>query len=67
MRFYEHNAEIRHGADPRDVGIDFQQKIVCGKFVDVDKPTYFELMERHYRRVLGERYVPMPAEGGWLS
>ena len=66
MRFYEHNAEICNGADPQGTAIDFQQKIVCGKFVDLDKPTYLELMDAHYRKVLGDKYVPMPMEGGWL-
>ena len=65
MRFYHDNVEIRHGADPRDVGIEFQKRIICGKFVDVEKPGYEELMHDHYRRVLADRYVPMPQEGGW--
>lgn len=67
MRFYHDSAEIRNGANPADVAIDFQQKIICGKFVDVEKPTYLELMESHYRKVLGDRYVPMKPEGGWLG
>ena len=66
MRFYHDNAEIRHGADPKDVGIDFQKSIVCGKFVDEEKPTFTELKDQHYAEVLGEEYVPMPAAGGWL-
>jgi 2-oxoglutarate ferredoxin oxidoreductase subunit beta len=66
MRFYEHNAEIRNGTDPSTVAIDFQKTIVCGKFVDANKPTYHELLDSHYRRILGDRYVPMPPEGGWL-
>ncbi len=66
MRFYHDNAEIRHGADTRDVDIAFQEKIVCGKFVDEQKPTFAESMEEHYRKILGERYVPMPPEGGML-
>jgi 2-oxoglutarate/2-oxoacid ferredoxin oxidoreductase subunit beta len=67
MRFYRDAVEIRHGADLRDVGIEFQQKIVCGKFVDVERPTYSELMDGHYRKVLGDRYVPMKPEGGWIG
>jgi len=66
MRFYHDNCEIRHGADPKDVAIDFQSKIVCGKFVDEARQTFKERMDEHYGRVLGERYVPMPKEGGWL-
>ena len=66
MRFYHDNAEIRHGADTREVGINFQDRIVCGKFVDDERPTFTELMHQHYQSTLGDRYVPMPPEGGWL-
>jgi 2-oxoglutarate/2-oxoacid ferredoxin oxidoreductase subunit beta len=67
MRFYHDSAEIRNGADPRDVAIEFQGKIVCGKFADTDRPTYFELMHAHYKKVLGDKYVPMKPEGGWIG
>ncbi|HET8796108.1 MAG TPA: thiamine pyrophosphate-dependent enzyme [Thermoanaerobaculia bacterium] len=66
MRFYEQSAEIRHDADVRDVAIDYQQRIICGKFLDSPKPTWHELFDAHYRKVLGDRYVAMPKEGGWL-
>lgn len=66
MRFYHDNAEIRHGADTRDVDIGFQDKIVCGKFIDEERPTFLEAMHEHYTKILGDRYVPMPPEGGWI-
>ena len=66
MRFYHENTEIRHGADTRDVAIGFQDKIICGKFVDIEKPTHSELMHAHYRKILGDRYMPTPPEGGML-
>jgi 2-oxoglutarate ferredoxin oxidoreductase subunit beta len=66
MRFYHDNAEIRHGADTRDVDIGFQDKIVCGKFIDVERPTFLEAKDEHYTKILGDRYVPMPPEGGWI-
>ncbi len=66
MRFYHDNAEIRHGADTRDAAIDFQGRFLCGKFVDQERPTFQDLMHEHYRKVLGDRYVPMPAEGGLI-
>ena len=65
LRFYHDNAEIRHGADTATLEIDFQKSIVCGKFVDEEKPTFTERMDLHYGEVLGERYVPMAPEGGW--
>jgi 2-oxoglutarate ferredoxin oxidoreductase subunit beta len=66
LNFYHDNVEIRHGADPRDVDIDFQSKIVCGKFIDQERPTYLDMMHAHYKKVLGDKYVPTPPEGGWL-
>lgn len=66
MRFYHDSAEVRNGADTKDLDIDFQQRIVCGTFVDRERPTFEEAMHDHYRRALGDRYVPMPPEGGLL-
>ena len=66
MRFYRDNAEIKNGAAVDQLAIEFQKKIVCGKFVDQERPTWHELMHAHYRASLGDRYVPMKAEGGWI-
>jgi len=66
MQYYHDNAEIRHGADTREVGIDFQGRIVCGKFIDDERPTWFERKDEQLGRTLGDKYVPMPPEGGWL-
>ena len=66
MRFYHDHAEVRHGIDTREVDIAFQEHIVCGRFVDEERPTFLEMMHEHYRSTLGARYVPMGPEGGWL-
>ena len=66
MRFYHDNAEIRHGAPTEEVDIGFQDRIVCGKFVDEERPTFLDMMNDHYQKTLGERYVPMEPEGGWI-
>jgi 2-oxoglutarate ferredoxin oxidoreductase subunit beta len=66
MRFYHDEAEIRHGADTSEVAIGFQDRIVCGNFVDEEQPTYLDMMHSHYEEVLGDRFVPMDPEGGWL-
>ena len=67
VRFYHDNAEIRHDADTRDLDIGFQDRIVCGRFVDRGRPTFSEMMNTHYEEKLGERYRPMTPEGGWLG
>jgi len=67
VRFYHDNAEIRHGADTREADIGFQGRIVCGRFVDVQRPSFSEAMREHYEKTLGDRYVPMDPKGGWLG
>ncbi|HPS79903.1 MAG TPA: Asd/ArgC dimerization domain-containing protein, partial [Thermoanaerobaculaceae bacterium] len=66
MTYYRDNFEIRNQADTRELDLDYQGKIVCGKFVDQERPTFLEAMQAHYRGVLGDKYVPMPPEGGML-
>jgi len=66
MRFYHDNSEIRHGVDTREVAMGFQDRIVCGKFVDEERPTFLDMMHEHYRKILGDRYVPMSPQGGWI-
>ena len=56
MEFYHENSEIRHGANTRDIAIDFQSKIICGKFVDIDRPTWLDNVNNHYSTVFGDRY-----------
>lgn len=66
MQFYHDQSEIRNGSDTRDADIGFQDKIICGKFIDKDKPTFLERMHDHNAKVLGDKYVPMSPEGGWV-
>jgi 2-oxoglutarate ferredoxin oxidoreductase subunit beta len=66
MRFYHENTEIHNGADTRQVDIGFQNKIICGKFVDAERETYLDMMQKHYAERLGDRYVPMKPEGGMI-
>jgi 2-oxoglutarate ferredoxin oxidoreductase subunit beta len=58
MRFYHDNAIIKHGADTREVDIGFQGRIVVGKFVDLEKPTFFEKRDAFLEGKLGDKYIP---------
>jgi 2-oxoglutarate ferredoxin oxidoreductase subunit beta len=58
MRFYHDNAIIKHGADTREVDIGFQDRIVVGKFVDREKPTFFEKRDTFLERKLGDKFIP---------
>jgi 2-oxoglutarate ferredoxin oxidoreductase subunit beta len=57
MEYYKDNSEIRHGANTREVGISFQGPIVVGKFVDIERPTYLDLMNQQLARTLDAQYV----------
>lgn len=58
MKFYHDNAEIAHGADVRDVTIEFQKTIKVGKFVDIEKPTYLDRYNLFLKEKLGEKFKP---------
>jgi 2-oxoglutarate ferredoxin oxidoreductase subunit beta len=64
MKFYHDNSVIRHGADLNEVDIDFQSKIVVGKFVDINKPTYIECMNAGFKRAFGDKYKPYGGVNG---
>ncbi len=53
MRYYRENSVIRHGADPKDVDMDLNGKIVVGKFIDIERPTYSDLQDEVMRRAFG--------------
>lgn len=58
MIYYKENSEIRNNADTRTVGINFQGKIIIGKFIDRERPTYLEAMNEQLSKKLGSKYIP---------
>ncbi|MDP2915421.1 MAG: 2-oxoacid:ferredoxin oxidoreductase subunit beta [Candidatus Aminicenantes bacterium] len=58
MKFYKDNSEIKNGADTKTLGLSFQGKIIVGKFVDKDKPTYLDSMNAFYAQKFGDTYSP---------
>ena len=56
MKYYHDNSEIRHGADTRTLDIGYQGKLIVGKFVDKEKPTFLDAMNEHLGKVLGDDY-----------
>jgi 2-oxoglutarate ferredoxin oxidoreductase subunit beta len=57
MVYYKENSEIRHGADTKTVALDFQGKIIVGKFVDKEQPTYLDAMNEFYQKKFGDKYT----------
>jgi 2-oxoglutarate ferredoxin oxidoreductase subunit beta len=64
MKFYHDNSVIKHGIDPKDADIDFQDKITVGKFVDIDKPNYIECLNESNKHVFGDKYKPYGGSDG---
>jgi len=58
LKYYYENSEIQHGADTRTLDIGYQEKIIVGKFIDREKPTFLQCMNTHLRKVLGDKYQP---------
>jgi 2-oxoglutarate/2-oxoacid ferredoxin oxidoreductase subunit beta len=58
MQFYRDNSEIKHGADTKSVGLDFQGRIIVGKFVDRERKPFQEAMFDHLNKHFGNLYVP---------
>lgn len=56
LQFYQENALLKHGADTRELDINFQDKIIIGKFVEKDKPTYIEALDKRCVQVVGDDY-----------
>ena len=56
LKYYHDNSEIKHGADTRTLDIDYQGKLIVGKFVDKEKPTFLDAMNEHLGKVLGDDY-----------
>jgi 2-oxoglutarate ferredoxin oxidoreductase subunit beta len=42
MIFYRKNSIIKHGVDPLEADIDLRGKIIVGKFIDIEKPTFLD-------------------------
>jgi len=57
MKFYHDNCVIEHGADTEGLDIGFQEEITVGKFVDIERPTYVDSMNKWYDKVFGDKFT----------
>jgi 2-oxoglutarate ferredoxin oxidoreductase subunit beta len=58
MREFKAKSIVKNGADTREVGLDFKGSIVCGKFVDRDRPAYLNKYNERMAERLGASFVP---------
>jgi len=56
LQHYQENTILKHGCDTRETAIDYQGKIVIGKFVDKDKPSYLEASDKCSIKLVGDDY-----------
>ncbi|MFQ6048121.1 MAG: thiamine pyrophosphate-dependent enzyme [Phycisphaerae bacterium] len=61
MRFFKENSLIKHDADLKSIDIEFEGKIVCGRFVNIERPSLIEAMNAQWAKKLGERFRPIGA------
>lgn len=58
INFYYENSVIKNGEDPRNMGINPEEKIVVGKFTDKERPTFIDSYNAQLTKVLGDRFIP---------
>ncbi|HEU0187849.1 MAG TPA: 2-oxoacid:ferredoxin oxidoreductase subunit beta [Gallionellaceae bacterium] len=56
LQNYQDNSILKHGCDTRETAIDYQGKIVIGKFVEKNKPTYLEASDKCSIKLVGDDY-----------
>lgn len=62
MRYYKAHSEVRHQANTAEVGIEAQGKIIVGRFVDIERPTYQEMMRKQLAAFMVEPYMEQVSE-----
>lgn len=58
MNFYKANSIIKNGADTREVGLEFKGKIICGKFIDRERPSFLDMYNTKMSERFGSSYKP---------
>ncbi len=58
MRAFKEQSTVKNGADTREVGLDFKGGIVCGKFIDRERPTFLQRYNEWMQTRLGASYQP---------
>jgi len=57
MKFYKQVSKVRNGAPTSECSLTKSGEIVVGKFVDRDRPDYFDLLRAQMTETLGDRYA----------
>ena len=60
MQYYKEKSVVKSDADTRTVGIGFQSEIICGKFVDRERPTWLDAYNARNAAAIGAKYRAYP-------
>ena len=55
-RAFRELSTVKNGADTREVGLDFKGRIVCGKFIDRERPSFLERYNERMASKLGASF-----------
>ena len=55
MHYYQEKSLIRNGADPKDVDITSDGPIIVGKFVDIQRPTFWDYRKMVLEKALAQK------------
>lgn len=58
MQYYKENSTVKNGADTREVDLGFKGKIICGKFIDRERPSFLEMYNSKMGSRFGSSYKP---------
>lgn len=59
LDFYFKNSEERPGEDTLEVKIVADKKIIVGKFIDRERPTYIDAYNEQLSKVLGDKFIKL--------
>jgi 2-oxoglutarate ferredoxin oxidoreductase subunit beta len=55
MHYYQEKSLIRNGADPKDVDITSDGSIIVGKFVDIQRPTFWDYRNKVLEKAIARK------------
>jgi len=55
MKYYHDNSIIKHGADPKEADIQMTGKIIVGKFLDIERPTFRDFLVENVSAQIGRK------------
>lgn len=58
VQYYKENSIIKDGAETRDVGLGFGDRIICGKFIDRERPSFLDQYNQRMAQRLGSSFKP---------